>query len=551
MKVGRRGIPRPSGTTVGEVIEAAFQKKTQENKYQILQEECGEEEEEANEKNIKNKEMSPINSSVVYSARACNSGAASPKLASGRRPRVQEENFGIHQARESTTTASSTSSSPAGSRPVPVGDVGNPSGGAYGCLRVRAQLEPGGSGVPDHGARRGPAHEDLGVAGAIGVPPDEVHTETPPPLEDSDDEGDDEIAKTRIEHSMEDEFGDERYERQCDEEDALIRKWVDALPDPQLMVQAMEERRRAAIIPCEYVHEDGMDADFDVRQLEEARARVRREGLSQMGMIIKTAGELSESDQDALEIIDDTGPPPINVLDQLALISDKVAVALRSIEFIATMSPIAPTSSSESNQESSIIDVCSETGPRGGVAAGEDKGTARTSPSSSSMSSSVVVGCLEVEAGDEEILATDAPRTIKVAADSGAGDHVAAEELVGAHLVVPSPGSRNGCHFVSASGGRMKNRGEAKLKLNDPRAGTILTSTCQVADVTRAVYSVSKMCDEGCVVTFTDAEGIVTKDGKVVARFVREGGLYVAEMKILGSADDTRPSPFTRQGSEE
>ena len=162
-----------------------------------------------------------------------------------------------------------------------------------------------------------------------------------------------------------------------------------------------------------------------------------------------------------------------------------------------------------------------------------------------------MIGCLEVEAGDEEILAADAPRTIKVAADSGAGDHVAAAELVGTHLVTPSPGSRNGCHFVSASGDRMKNRGEAKLKLGDPRAGTILTSTFQVADVTRALYSVSKMCDEGCIVTFDDKEGVVTKDGKVVARFVREGGLYVAELQIMGGAGDTKPSPFTRQGGEE
>ena len=162
-----------------------------------------------------------------------------------------------------------------------------------------------------------------------------------------------------------------------------------------------------------------------------------------------------------------------------------------------------------------------------------------------------MVGCLEVEAGDEQVMAMDAPRTVKVAADSGAGDHVAAAELVGMHLVVPSPGSRNGCHFVSASGDRMKNRGEAKLKLTDPRAGTILTSTFQVADVTRALYSVSKMCDEGCTVTFDDKEGIVRKDGKVVARFVREGGLYVAELQILGSADDAKPSPFARQGAEE
>ena len=162
-----------------------------------------------------------------------------------------------------------------------------------------------------------------------------------------------------------------------------------------------------------------------------------------------------------------------------------------------------------------------------------------------------MVGCLEVESGDEEIMAMAAPRTIKVAADSGAGDHVAAAELVGAHLVVPSAGSRNGRHFVAANGDRMRNRGEAKLKLNDPKAGTTLHSTFQVADVTRALYSVSKMCDEGCQVTFTASEGTVTKDGKVVARFVREGGLYVAEMEIVGSTADAASSPFTGRGAEE
>ena len=162
-----------------------------------------------------------------------------------------------------------------------------------------------------------------------------------------------------------------------------------------------------------------------------------------------------------------------------------------------------------------------------------------------------MVGCLEVESGDEEVLAMAAPRTIKVAADSGAGDHVAAADLVGAHLVVPSAGSRRGRHFVAANSDRMRNQGEARLRLSDPKAGTTLHSTFQVADVTRALYSVSKMCDEGCVVTFSATEGLVTKDGQVVARFAREGGLYVAEMEIVGSTADAAPSPFTGRGSEE
>ncbi len=162
-----------------------------------------------------------------------------------------------------------------------------------------------------------------------------------------------------------------------------------------------------------------------------------------------------------------------------------------------------------------------------------------------------ILGCLEVVSGDDEVMAMAAPRTIKVAADSGAGDHVAAAELVGAHLVVPSAGSRHGRHFVAANGDRMRNQGEARLKLSDPKAGPTLHPTFQVADVTRALYSVSKMCDEGCVVTFAELEGTVTKDGKVVARFAREGGLYVAEMEIVGSTADAAPSPFTGRGSEE
>jgi hypothetical protein len=69
-----------------------------------------------------------------------------------------------------------------------------------------------------------------------------------------------------------------------------------------------------------------------------------------------------------------------------------------------------------------------------------------------------------------------------------------------------------------------------------------------VTDVTRALYSVSKMCDEGCEVHFTATEGIVTKQGKVVAKFVREGGLYVVEMEITDAVDPVSPAPVGRQG---
>ena len=50
--------------------------------------------------------------------------------------------------------------------------------------------------------------------------------------------------------------------------------------------------------------------------------------------------------------------------------------------------------------------------------------------------------------------------------------------------------------------------------------------------MTRALYSVSMICDDGCGVYFTATEAVVTKDGKVVTRFGREGGLCCVEMQI-------------------
>ncbi len=157
--------------------------------------------------------------------------------------------------------------------------------------------------------------------------------------------------------------------------------------------------------------------------------------------------------------------------------------------------------------------------------------------------------CLEVETGIDELLSISAPRVIKVAIDSGAGDHVAGRRLVGARSVRPSRGSKNGKHFIAANGDRIMNQGEAELHMVEP-GGTNIKSVFQVADVTRALYSVSKMCDDGCEVHFTAEEAVVTKDGKVVTRFPREGGLYCVEMQIKdepGKSESTFAGPGAQQ----
>ena len=113
----------------------------------------------------------------------------------------------------------------------------------------------------------------------------------------------------------------------------------------------------------------------------------------------------------------------------------------------------------------------------------------------------------------------------------------------------PSPGSRANRHFAAANGDHIRNKGQAVVR---GRVGKRrIASTFQVADVSRALYSVSKICDDNCEVHFTKTEGRVTRDGKVIAVFLREGGLYVAPITIGGDEGGGLASTFVGQGPKQ
>ena len=65
------------------------------------------------------------------------------------------------------------------------------------------------------------------------------------------------------------------------------------------------------------------------------------------------------------------------------------------------------------------------------------------------------------------------------------------------------------------------------------KKGRGVRTTFQVARVTRPLMSVSKFRDAGMTMRFT-ATMVLIEDakGEEVCRFVREGGLYVATMKL-------------------
>ena len=159
---------------------------------------------------------------------------------------------------------------------------------------------------------------------------------------------------------------------------------------------------------------------------------------------------------------------------------------------------------------------------------------------------------LEGEAFDELNVADgSAEDTIQVALDSGAGEHVASRSVAPKYSVAESAGSRAGQHFVAAGGARIANEGQFKLRLRSggpaKGEGKDIESTFQVAKVTRPLWSVGRICDEGFSINFTQTQAVVQdKLGKAVCKFHRKGGLYVADLQLKSPA--VRSQDFTRRG---
>ena len=144
---------------------------------------------------------------------------------------------------------------------------------------------------------------------------------------------------------------------------------------------------------------------------------------------------------------------------------------------------------------------------------------------------------------------------IEVTIDSGCCEHVL--DLMDAPgydgCLSESPGSLRGQNFVVGNGQRIRNEGQITLNMEtlgaDPHS---VASTFQVAEVTRPLMSVSRICDQDfkCLFDKTKAEIFTVKSdgtlGDVVCTFKREGGLYVAKLK-LKCPSIGKPAPFGRQ----
>jgi hypothetical protein len=128
--------------------------------------------------------------------------------------------------------------------------------------------------------------------------------------------------------------------------------------------------------------------------------------------------------------------------------------------------------------------------------------------------------------------------------DSGAADTVGNRDVAPRCKVVPSQGSRSGVKYVAAAGKIISNEGEKNVQ-TETDEGHLCGIKIQIAQVNKALLSVSKICDAGHDVLFTkDGGQIIHKETGHVVKFRRVDGVYRLRLKVLRE----NSSGFTRPG---
>ena len=112
--------------------------------------------------------------------------------------------------------------------------------------------------------------------------------------------------------------------------------------------------------------------------------------------------------------------------------------------------------------------------------------------------------------------------------------------------VVPSEGSKAGLTYGCAGGSDIKNEGEQALPLTTNN-GCNADLTFQVADVSKTLASVSRICDKGNRVVFIKGGGVIQnlRTG-IITPVRRRGGIYVLDLWL--DRQQGRNGPFPRQG---
>ena len=165
-------------------------------------------------------------------------------------------------------------------------------------------------------------------------------------------------------------------------------------------------------------------------------------------------------------------------------------------------------------------------------------------------------GDLEEPTRDLELLTVGSGR-IKlrrgITMDSGAAHNVMPRKMVrDKGQIRPSEGSKRGAHYVAANNGRIPNEGEYDFAFSTSE-GTPETMTFQIAEVNKALGSISYLVDHGYRVVFDrdpisgrDMSCMVHKESKRTSRFRRDRNVWILDAIVDG--DKITEAPFQRRG---
>jgi hypothetical protein len=116
----------------------------------------------------------------------------------------------------------------------------------------------------------------------------------------------------------------------------------------------------------------------------------------------------------------------------------------------------------------------------------------------------------------------------------------------------PSPGSRRGVHYVSATNDRIPNKGECDFHFST-KDGQKESFTFQIAEVNKALCAVSYLVDQGNQVIFDQDENtgvdlsrvINKKTGKII-HLVRDRNVWTIDAYV--DEENNEQSDFARRG---
>ena len=142
--------------------------------------------------------------------------------------------------------------------------------------------------------------------------------------------------------------------------------------------------------------------------------------------------------------------------------------------------------------------------------------------------------------------------------DSGAGETVIPAEWLQSHPTKESAGSRSGEYYTTADGSKVYNEGQKEVVISSMDGAQCRSMTFQVAQVHKALGSVSQMVRNGNRLVFdTDANGrdisyIVNKATNEKLYMRQENGVYVLDVLVAPPEYSKQPvsaPTFHRQGS--